>query len=265
MRSAIAAILDDDAADYGSYGPLLVRLAWHSSGTYDHKTGVGGSNGGLMRFEPECKWGANAGLDIARDLLEPIKKQFGANLTYGDLYTLSGVVAIEEMGGPVIPWAPGRVDAADSSEGPQEENLPDAAQGAAHLRDVFYRQGFNDQEIVALSGAHALGMCHTDRSGFKGPWTYSPTTFSNSYYTVLMNTKWKKKKWDGPVQYKDPKDEIMMLPTDMELLWDRKLYKWTKVYAKDEAQFFKDFAAAFGKMLANGVPAPAAASPKTSA
>ena len=68
MRSAIAANLDDDAADYGSYGPLLVRLAWHSSGTYDHKTGVGGSNGGLMRFEPECKWGANAGLDIARDL-----------------------------------------------------------------------------------------------------------------------------------------------------------------------------------------------------
>jgi len=60
--------------------------------------------------------------------------------------------------------------------------------------------GFNDQEIVALSGAHALGRCHTDRSGFSGPWTFSPTVVTNDYYTLLLNEKWQWKKWNGPKQ-----------------------------------------------------------------
>jgi cytochrome c peroxidase len=66
--------------------------------------------------------------------------------------------------------------------------LPDASQGHDHLRQIFYRMGFNDQEIVALSGAHALGRCHTDRSGFDGPWTFSPTTFTNDYYNLLVRS-----------------------------------------------------------------------------
>ena len=69
--------------------------------------------------------------------------------------------------------------------------------GAEHLRDVFNRMGFNDQEIVALSGAHCLGFCHDDRSGFSGPWTDTPTEFNNKYFTFLLNKKWVLKKWDG--------------------------------------------------------------------
>lgn len=72
---------------------------------------------------------------------------------------------------------------------------------------------FNDQEIVALAGAHALGRCHTDRSGFDGPWTFSPTTVTNDFYTLLLDEKWVWKKWSGPKQLEDKKTKsLMMLP-----------------------------------------------------
>lgn len=132
----------------------------------------------------------------------------------------------------------------------------------------FYRMGFTDQEIVALSGAHTLGRCHPDRSGWDGPWTNAPTTFSNLYYQELVDNKWHKKKWNGPLQYEDKSGQLMMLPTDMALVSDRTFRKWVNAYAKDEDTFFKDFAAAFGKLLELGVPFPepaAAASPVTKA
>jgi cytochrome c peroxidase len=78
--------------------------------------------------------------------------------------------------------------------------LPDASKTQKHLRDIFYRMGFNDQEIVALSGAHALGRCHTDRSGYTGPWTFSPTVLTNDYFRLLSEEKWQWKKWNGPAQ-----------------------------------------------------------------
>jgi cytochrome c peroxidase len=91
------------------------------------------------------------------------------------------------MGGPAVAWRPGRTDAADGSTCPPDGRLPNADMGQAgktvqHLRDIFHRMGFTDQEIVALSGAHALGRCHTDRSGYVGPWTRAETTFSNEYF-----------------------------------------------------------------------------------
>ena len=80
-------------------------------------------------------------------------------------------VSVEYMGGAETPWKPGRTDAASGDMCPPNGRLPDASQGAQHLRDIFYRMGFNDQEIVALAGAHTLGRCHTDRSGYDGPWS----------------------------------------------------------------------------------------------
>jgi len=116
------------------------------------------------------KQGANAGLGVAREALEPIKAKF-PNISYADLYTYAGVVAIEEAGGPKIPYQTGRIDMEDGSTSPPDGRLPDADKGARtktiqHVRDIFYRMGFNDQEIVALLGAHAMGRCHTDRSGY---------------------------------------------------------------------------------------------------
>ena len=145
-----------------------------------------------MRFAPEGDHGANAGLKAARDFMEPVKAKFPW-ITYSDLWTLGGVCAIQEMQGPVIPWRPGRQDR-DLSMCTPDGRLPDGAKEQKHLRAIFGRMGFDDREIVALSGAHALGRCHTDRSGFDGPWSFSPTVMSNDYYRLLMNEKWSWKK-----------------------------------------------------------------------
>ncbi|BEI80724.1 hypothetical protein CcaverHIS002_0112530 [Cutaneotrichosporon cavernicola] len=253
VYNAIAEGLEKEGYDDGSLAPVVLRLAWHSSGTYDKDTKTGGSNYATMRFPAEGGHGANAGLKIARDYMETIKKQFPW-ISYGDLWTLGGVVAVQETGGPVIPWRPGRIDGFEVNQTP-DGRLPDAAQGAKHMRDIFYRQGFNDRDIVALCGAHALGRCHSDRSGYEGPWTFSPVSFSNSFYDLLLNDAWQWKKWKGPDQYEDKKTKsLMMLPTDMALITDSKFKPIVQEYAKDEEAFFKDFAKAFSTMIENGVP-----------
>jgi len=271
VRAAIADILDKDGWDDGSLGPVFVRLAWHASGTYDKNTKTGGSNGATMRFPPESSDGANAGLDNARNFLEPIKKKF-PGISYADLWTLAGAVAIEEMGGPKIEWKSGRSDeVADSKKIPPNGRLPDAAQAQDHVRNVFYRMGFNDQEIVALIGAHTLGRCHTNRSGFDGPWTFAPTTFSNEFFRVLVEEKWTERKWNGPKQYQDSTGKLMMLPADLAFIKDPEFKKWVDVYHKDEKIFFDHFAKAFAKLLELGVPrghdavAPVIAPPKAAA
>lgn len=244
---------EEDSYDDGSYGPVVLRLAWHASGTYDAETGTGGSNGATMRFAPEGGHGANAGLKHARDFLEPIKQAFPW-ISYSDLWTLAGVCAIQEMQGPAIPWRPGRQDR-DASFCTPDGRLPDASKEQNHIRAIFGRMGLNDQEMVALSGAHALGRCHSDRSGFDGPWTFSPTVLTNDYYKLLMEEKWGWKQWGGPKQYEDVKTKtLMMLPTDMALINDDKFREYVHKYANDNDAFFKDFSAAIVKLFELGVP-----------
>ncbi|WOO82543.1 Putative heme-binding peroxidase [Vanrija pseudolonga] len=259
IRAEVKKILKRPGYDDGSIGPVLVRLAWHASGTYSAKEKNGGSNGAGMRFAPESSDGANAGLEFAREFIDPIH---AANpwISYADLWTLAGATAVEAMGGPKIPWKPGRTDfasevAATEYRGNIDNRLPDAALGAQHIRDVFYRMGFNDQEIVALSGAHNLGRCHADRSGFDGPWVVNPIRFSNQYFKLLLTRKWVPRKWDGPFQYEAivAGTRLMMLPTDIALIEDPVFRPWVEKYAADQALLFKDFAAAFGKLLELGV------------
>lgn len=254
VYNTIAEIMDD-AGDYddGSYGPVLLRLAWHSSGTYCAETNTGGSNFATMRFEPEALHGANNGLNVARDLMQKVKEQYPW-ISYGDLWTLAGVAAVQEMAGPVIPWRPGRVDGVAEQATP-DGRLPDASQGGSHLRAIFGRMGFNDQEIVALSGAHALGRCHTDRSGFDGPWTFSPITLTNDYYKLLFDEKWVWRSWNGPKQLQDKNSRsLMMLPTDYVLTQDKSFKKYAKAYAQDQDLFFKDFSAVVARLFELGVP-----------
>jgi cytochrome c peroxidase len=114
-------------------------------------------------------------------------------ISYSDLWTLAGVCAIQEMQGPLIPWRPGRVDADVSACSP-DGRLPDASKEQKHIRAVFGRMGFNDQEMVALIGAHALGRAHPDRSGYDGPWDFSPTVMTNEFFKLLLDEKWIPKK-----------------------------------------------------------------------
>ena len=115
VKADIASLIDGDAGkrqDGTALTGTFVRLAWHCAGTYAKADNSGGSNGSRMRFNPEANWGANAGLTMARDALEPVKKKH-PEISYADLYTLSGVVAVEEAGGPTIPYRLGREDFSD--------------------------------------------------------------------------------------------------------------------------------------------------------
>ena len=160
-------------------GPIFVRLAWHDSGTFDANIKepwpkAGGAIGSI-RFEPEINHGANAGLINALKLLEPVKEKF-PDVSYADIFQMASARAIETSGGPKIGVRYGRVDASSPEQCSPEGNLPDAEPGPdgkfggpggtcstedskaeGHLRKVFYRMGMNDEEIVALSGAHTFG------------------------------------------------------------------------------------------------------------
>ena len=210
-----------------------------------------------MRYEAEGGDPANAGLQHARVFLEPVKKEYPW-ITYADLWILGGVVAIKEMGGPDIVFKPGRTDYVDDSKLPPRGRLPDGAQGSDHIRHIFYRMGFSDQEIVALSGAHNLGRCHSDRSGFEGAWVNNPTRFSNQYYKLMKSLDWRKKTLPNGVEQffhidEDLEQELMMLPTDMALLEDPAFAPYVTKYAEDKDVFFKDFSQVFAKLIELGI------------
>lgn len=260
-RAAVSAAIVSQKANVC---PFALRLAWHASGTYDASllsssssadVVVGGSDGATMRFPPEIDDDANAGLAIMQDILKPVHEKF-PDLSIADLWTMAGTQAVKLMGGPEIPFRYGRSDAADGSACPSIGRLPDAKQGAEHLREVFGRMGFGDKEIVALSGAHTVGSCHRLRSGFDGPWTTNPLSFDNEYYRQLLEKTWVIKPDSDPEQYMDKETgKLMMLPTDLCLIHDGGFLPYVKAYAENEALFFADFAQAFGELVSKGCPA----------
>ncbi|XP_027360368.1 L-ascorbate peroxidase 3-like [Abrus precatorius] len=208
--------------------PLMLRLAWHDAGTYDVKTKTGGPNGSI-RSEEELNHAANKGLKTAVEFCEEVKVKY-PKVSYADLYQLAGIVAVEVTGGPTIDFIPGRKD---SLESPPEGRLPDAKQGASHLKDIFYRMGLTDRDIVALSGGHTLGKAHKDRSDFEGQWTRDPLKFDNSYFVELL---------------KGESKDLLKLPTDKALMEDPGFRKYVELYAKSEDAFIADYATSHKKL-----------------
>lgn len=250
---AIQEVLPHEKHDDGSYAPVVLRLAWHCCATYDKYTNTGGLNGATMRFVPEITDEGNTGLDVPRALLEPIKQRF--SISYSDLWTLAGKVAIESMGGPTIVWHGGRTDDPTPRHVPPNGRLPFADKGHQHILTTFDRMGFSTKETVALCGAHGLGRCHKHYSGWDGQWTRQPTRFSNAFFVVLVTEKWHEDvvPETGRVQYYNHDRLLMMLNTDMELLRYPPFRHHVHVYASSQAAFFADFAAAFAKLLELGI------------
>jgi catalase-peroxidase len=195
-------------ADYGHYGPLMIRMAWHSAGTYRTNDGRGGAGAGMQRFAPLNSWPDNASLDKARRLLWPIKQKYGRKISWADLMILTGNVALESMGFKTFGFGGGRADVWEPDEtnwgreaewlgddrysgerqlanpfaavqmgliyvNPEGPNgTPDPLAAARDIRETFARMAMNDEETVALiAGGHTFGKTHgaADPSTHVGP------------------------------------------------------------------------------------------------
>ena len=202
VKADIAAVLTDSKdwwpADFSNYGPLMIRMAWHSAGTYRISDGRGGAGAGQQRFAPLNSWPDNVSLDKARRLLWPVKKKYGRKISWADLMILTGNVALETMGLKTFGFGGGRADVwepdADVYWGPEAEWLgderysgdreladpfgavqmgliyvnpegpngnPDPLAAARDIRETFRRMAMNDEETVALiAGGHTFGKTH---------------------------------------------------------------------------------------------------------
>ncbi|RFS87306.1 catalase/peroxidase HPI [Actinomadura spongiicola] len=202
VKRDIAEVLTDSKdfwpADFGHYGPFMIRMAWHSAGTYRVHDGRGGAGSGQQRFAPLNSWPDNASLDKARRLLWPVKKKYGQKISWADLLILTGNVALESMGFRTFGFAGGREDAWQADEdvywGPETTWLgderysgdrdlerplgavqmgliyvnpegpngnPDPIAAARDIRETFRRMAMNDEETVALiAGGHTFGKTH---------------------------------------------------------------------------------------------------------
>lgn len=198
LRNLMTQSQDWWPADYGHYGPLFIRMAWHSAGTYRISDGRGGAGYGTQRFAPLNSWPDNANLDKARRLLWPIKQKYGNKISWADLMILAGNVALESMGFNTYGFGGGREDVWEPQEdiywGPESEWLadkrysgdrklenplaavqmgliyvnpegpngkPDPLAAAKDIRETFARMGMNDEETVALiAGGHTFGKAH---------------------------------------------------------------------------------------------------------
>ncbi|MDA0716111.1 MAG: catalase/peroxidase HPI [archaeon] len=203
LKADLHALMTDSQdwwpADYGHYGPFFIRMTWHAAGTYRIGDGRGGAGTGAQRFAPLNSWPDNGNLDKARRLLWPIKQKYGNKISWADLLVLTGIVAIESMGGPVFGFGGGRPDIwhpeedtywgsedewlGDNRYGDTRQDLenplaavqmgliyvnpegpngnPDPLLSAQDIRETFARMAMNDEETVALTaGGHTFGKAH---------------------------------------------------------------------------------------------------------
>ncbi len=262
VKADIAALLTQSQpwwpADFGHYGPFMIRMAWHSAGTYRVADGRGGAGEGQQRFAPLNSWPDNANLDKARRLIWPIKKKYGQSLSWADLIVLTGNVALESMGLKTFGFSGGRADVWEPDQdvywGPENEWLgderysgdreleeplgavqmgliyvnpegpnanPDPAASARDIRETFGRMAMGDEETVALiAGGHTFGKTH----GAANPEGYiAPEPEGASLEELGLG--WKNSYGTGRGG-----DTIT---SGLEVTWTQEPTKWTNLYFKN--------------------------------
>lgn len=349
LRHDMTSLLTDSQpcwpADFDNYVGLFSRLSWHAAGTFRNTDGAGGAGGGRQRFDPEASWEDNTNLDKARALLGPLKRKYGAGLSWGDLIALAGTHAMWHQGAPLTEFCFGRLDEPDGNRslplgpGPLQEEVapcagpeqgacqdrpndtalaavqvgliyvnpegpmgvPDPNGSARDIRVVFEKMGADARSTVALiGGGHAFGKVHgacsdkeyehpaglppseareanvypyvgkcppvgngttgtgrsTWTSGFEGPWTSTPTQWSNEFFVYLLDKEWEL--WTGPGGHyqwrlKDqPDDPRMRLTSDMALLADPEFRHWVEVFARNATALDEAFDAAWHTLVNAG-------------
>jgi catalase-peroxidase len=325
-------------ADFGHYGPLFIRMAWHGAGTYRVGDGRGGAGSGNQRFAPLNSWPDNVNLDKARRLLWPIKQKYGRKISWADLMILAGNVALESMGFKTFGYAGGRADIWEPQEdiywgsentwlgdkrysgdrdlenplaavqmgliyvNPEGPNgKPDPLEAARDIRETFSRMAMNDEETVALiAGGHTFGKTHgagdatlvgpepeaaaieeqglgwksrfgsgkggdTIGSGLEVTWTSTPTKWSNSFFSNLLDHEWELTKSPAGAHQWQPKGGAgagsvpdahdaskrhapSMLTTDLALRADPIYEKISRRFRANPDQFADAFARAWFKL-----------------
>ena len=262
VKADIAALLTQSQpwwpADFGHYGPFMIRMAWHSAGTYRVADGRGGAGEGQQRFAPLNSWPDNANLDKARRLIWPIKKKYGQSLSWADLIILTGNVALESMGLKTFGFSGGRADVWEPDQdiywGPENEWLgderytgdreleeplgavqmgliyvnpegpnanPDPAASARDIRETFGRMAMGDEETVALiAGGHTFGKTH----GAANPEGYIAPEPEGAPLEEL-GLGWKNSYGTG-----HGGDTIT---SGLEVTWTQEPTKWTNLYFKN--------------------------------
>ena len=262
VKADIAALLTQSQpwwpADFGHYGPFMIRMAWHSAGTYRVADGRGGAGEGQQRFAPLNSWPDNANLDKARRLIWPIKKKYGQSLSWADLIVLTGNVALESMGLKTFGFSGGRADVWEPDQdiywGPENEWLgderytgdrkleeplgavqmgliyvnpegpnanPDPAASARDIRETFGRMAMGDEETVALiAGGHTFGKTH----GAANPEGYVASEPEGAPLEEL-GLGWKNSYGTG-----HGGDTIT---SGLEVTWTQEPTKWTNLYFKN--------------------------------
>jgi len=239
-------------ADYGHYGPFMIRLAWHSAGTYRIEDGRGGAGAGTQRFAPLNSWPDNANLDKGRLLLWPIKQKYGKKLSWADLMILAGNVALESMGFDTFGFGGGREDVWEPAEdiywGPEAEWLGD-------------KRYSNDRQLENPLGAVQMGLIYVNPEGPNG----NPAKWSHDYFKHLFEYDWELTKSPAGAQQWKPKGTAgagtvpdahdaskshapMMLTSDLALREDPAYEKISRRFYENPDEFADAFARAWYKL-----------------
>src|SRR6267154_1652829 len=274
-------------ADFGHYGPLMIRMAWHSAGTYRISDGRGGAGAGQQRFAPLNSWPDNVSLDKARRLLWPVKKKYGRKLSWADLMVLTGNVALESMGFKTFGFGGGRVDTWEPEDdvywGPETTWLGDERySGDRELADPFGAvqmgliyvnpQGPNgeaaplEQQGLGWKSTYGTGKgADAITSGLEVTWTDTPITWDNSFFRILFGYEWELTQSPAGAHQWQPKDGggagtvpdahepskrrvPTMLTTDLSLRFDPIYEPISRRFMADPDAFADAFARAWFKL-----------------